>query len=144
MLYDCWRRVANEFAGAAALTDVASGRAWSFRQLAAAAEEEAPAETIVFPQTNCADFVLQVLRGWRCQRVVCPLEPGQARPVLGHLPPTPIVHLKTTSATGGQPRLVAFTGEQLAADAQNIVKTMGLRPEWPNLAAISLAHSYGF
>jgi acyl-CoA synthetase (AMP-forming)/AMP-acid ligase II len=26
----------------------------------------------------------------------------------------------------------------------NIVATMGLRPEWPNLAAISLAHSYGF
>jgi acyl-CoA synthetase (AMP-forming)/AMP-acid ligase II len=32
----------------------------------------------------------------------------------------------------------------LAADAQNIVETMGLRREWPNLAFISLAHSYGF
>jgi acyl-CoA synthetase (AMP-forming)/AMP-acid ligase II len=39
---------------------------------------------------------------------------------------------------------VTFTGEQLAADCKNIVATMGLRPEWPNLAAISLAHSYGF
>jgi acyl-coenzyme A synthetase/AMP-(fatty) acid ligase len=32
----------------------------------------------------------------------------------------------------------------LAADASNLVATMGLRREWPNIAAISLAHSYGF
>src|SRR5206468_3868811 len=31
-----------------------------------------------------------------------------------------------------------------AADAENIVQTMGLRPEWPNIGMISLAHSYGF
>jgi acyl-coenzyme A synthetase/AMP-(fatty) acid ligase len=30
------------------------------------------------------------------------------------------------------------------ADAENIVATMGLRPDWPNLGVISLAHSYGF
>src|SRR5262249_51217796 len=33
---------------------------------------------------------------------------------------------------------------QLMADAANIVQTMGLRPDWPNLGVISLAHSYGF
>ena len=30
------------------------------------------------------------------------------------------------------------------ADAENIVATMGLRRDWPNLGVISLAHSYGF
>jgi acyl-coenzyme A synthetase/AMP-(fatty) acid ligase len=30
------------------------------------------------------------------------------------------------------------------ADAENIVATMGLRADWPNLGVISLAHSYGF
>lgn len=44
----------------------------------------------------------------------------------------------------GAPRAVAFTGEQLAADAGNIVATMGLRPDWPNLGVISPAYSYGF
>ena len=58
--------------------------------------------------------------------------------------PHGIVHLKTTSATTGEPRLIAFTAPQLIADADNIVATMGLRPEWPNLGVISLAHSYGF
>ena len=40
--------------------------------------------------------------------------------------------------------MVLFKAEQLMADAHNIVRTMGLRPEWPNLGVISLAHSYGF
>ena len=55
------------------------------------------------------------------------------------LPPPQI-----TSATTGPARAVAFTGEQLAADVDNIVATMGLRPDWPNLGVISMAHSYGF
>jgi acyl-CoA synthetase (AMP-forming)/AMP-acid ligase II len=54
------------------------------------------------------------------------------------------VHVKTTSATTGAARLILFTSEQLMADARNIVLTMGLREDWPNLGVISLAHSYGF
>jgi acyl-CoA synthetase (AMP-forming)/AMP-acid ligase II len=55
-----------------------------------------------------------------------------------------IVHLKLTSATTGDSRLVAFNSSQLLADSDNIVRTMGLRPDWPNLGVVSLAHSYGF
>jgi acyl-coenzyme A synthetase/AMP-(fatty) acid ligase len=76
--------------------------------------------------------------------VVCPLEPGQAPPTLQGSIPDRFVHFKTTSATTGLPRLIAFTSEQLATDAANIVATMGLRPDLPNLGVISLAHSYGF
>jgi acyl-coenzyme A synthetase/AMP-(fatty) acid ligase len=72
------------------------------------------------------------------------MEAGQTIAPAVSLPPAPCIHLKTTSATTGAPRFVAFTAEQLAADAENIVATMGLRADWPNLAAISLAHSYGF
>jgi acyl-coenzyme A synthetase/AMP-(fatty) acid ligase len=42
------------------------------------------------------------------------------------------------------PRAVTFTEEQLAADVENIVTTMGLRPDWPNLGVISMSYSYGF
>jgi acyl-coenzyme A synthetase/AMP-(fatty) acid ligase len=58
--------------------------------------------------------------------------------------PGHIVHLKSTSATTGAPKWIVFTAPQLAADADNIVATMKLRRDWPNLAFISLAHSYGF
>src|SRR5205807_1358532 len=64
-------------------------------------------------------------------------------PEISSIPPG-VVHLKLTSATTGAQKLVAFTAAQLMADADQIVQTMGLRPEWPNFGVISLAHSYGF
>ncbi|HXF09247.1 MAG TPA: class I adenylate-forming enzyme family protein, partial [Desulfuromonadaceae bacterium] len=121
-----------------------SGREWTFGQLAAAAEKtDPPASSIVFAQGHSPEFIFQLLSAWRAGKPVCPLEPGQSPPQISNAPPN-CAHLKTTSATTGTPRLVAFTAGQLAADAENIVRTMGLRPEWPNLAVISLAHSYGF
>jgi long-chain acyl-CoA synthetase len=145
MLYDCWRRIASRRPDQIALLDLPAGRRLTFAQLAQAAESgsKAPGH-FAFPQGGSFDFVLAVLRAWRDGQVVCPVEAGQPRPEIpGDLPPG-IIHLKTTSATTGNPRLVAFQAAQLRADADNIVATMRLRPEWPNLGVISLAHSYGF
>jgi long-chain acyl-CoA synthetase len=141
MLYERWRKIASDYRNEIALHDPARGERWTFARLAAAAEAGGEPGTIAFPQGRT--FILTLLRAWSCGQVVCPLEPGQTPPVVEQLPPG-CVHLKTTSATTGEARVVAFTGEQLAADAENIVATMGLRPDWPNLGVISLAHSYGF
>src|SRR3984957_15710855 len=141
MLYERWRHIARENSREMALHDLASGERCTFAQLAAAAERGDVARPVAHPQGR--EFVLTLLRAWRDGVVVCPLEAGQTPPVLHALPPG-CIHLKTTSATTGAPRVVAFTAEQLAADAENIVATMGLRRDWPNLGVISLAHSYGF
>lgn len=144
MLYDSWLRTSAIRANDLALKELATGRSWTFAQLGRLAEESPKSVTkLVFPTGNSADFVIQVLQAWRLGRVVCPLEDGQIEPVIRHVPEG-IAHLKTTSATTGVPRLVAFTAPQLMADVAHIVETMGLRPEWPNLGLISLAHSYGF
>lgn len=142
MLYERWREVAREFSHELALRDLPTDRAWTFAQLDAAAAAPPPGD-VIFPKGNSAEFVIDVLRAWRHGAVVCPIEPAQASPQFPR-PPGRIAHVKLTSATTGAPKLVAFTGEQLAADAENIVRTMGLRRDWPNLAFISLAHSYGF
>jgi len=151
MLYERWRQVVSAQPDALALTDQPAGRRWTFHELAREAEARPPAPgPVVHPTGATAEFVLAVLRGWRASRVVCPLEPGQTPPPAAaagrETPALPAgcVHLKLTSATTGAPRLVAFTAEQLAADARHIVAGMGLRPDRPNVAAISLAHSYGF
>jgi Acyl-CoA synthetases (AMP-forming)/AMP-acid ligases II len=145
MLYERWRQIARAFPTALALRDVASGKQWTFAELAAEAEQGSePAEPVVFPRGISAEFVLDVLRGWRFGKRVCPLESEQNVPEITPGLPETIVHLKLTSATTGAARLIAFTAEQLAADAENIVATMGLRRDWPNLGVISLAHSYGF
>ena len=142
MLYDRWREIVREFSSECALRDLAAGQPWTFAQLDSLAQTGAD-QPVAFPQGAAIDFIVSVLRGWKSGAAVCPLEPDQPRPEIPALP-NGIAHLKITSATTGPARLVALTAEQLAADARNIVSTMGLTRELPNLGAISLAHSYGF
>src|SRR2546427_12864546 len=145
MLYERWRQIARACPDRTALRDLAGGGAWTFRELQSSAENGTAAPgPIAFPQGTSAEFIFTLLRAWHAEQVVCPLEPGQTGPVISGPLPSGVTHLKSTSATTGPPRLVAFTAEQLIADVRNIVVTMGLNPEWPNLGVISLAHSYGF
>src|SRR5436309_3501116 len=125
MLYERWRQIASHCRGEIALRDAASGRAWTFAELAALAEHgAADTPVIAFPQSASADFVIATLRAWRSRQVVCPLEPGHTPPEIASALPAGIVHLKKTSATTGASRVVAFTAAQLMADAENIVTTM--------------------
>ena len=142
MLYDRWREIVREFSSECALYDFANAQRLTFAQLDSLAQT-GPDQGLVFPQGAPVDFIGAVLKGWKSRVAVCPLEPDQRQPEIPTLPKE-IVHLKITSATTGPARLVALTAEQLAADARNIVSTMGLTREWPNLGVISLAHSYGF
>jgi len=143
MLYERWREIALKSRNEIALRDFASGKYWTFSQLFAEGEKRAAGGGFIFPQGHSPEFIFDLLAAWRENKMVCPLEPGQAPPQI-FKPPKHGVHLKCTSATTGAPRLVVFAAEQLQADAENIVATMGLRPDWPNLGVISLAHSYGF
>jgi acyl-coenzyme A synthetase/AMP-(fatty) acid ligase len=144
MLYERWLKVAQDRRNEIALRDLASGQRWTFAQLSREAETPLPGKpAMVCPQGHSAEFIFAVLRAWRWQAVVCPLELHK-QPLTDSPPPPPCCHLKTTPPTTGAPHAVAFTEEQLAADAENIVTTMGLRPDWPNLGVISLAYSYGF
>jgi acyl-coenzyme A synthetase/AMP-(fatty) acid ligase len=144
MLYERWQKVVTERRKEIALRDLASGRCWTFAQLNEE-PEKSPLEksAMIHPQGNSPEFIIAVLRAWRAGAVVCPLD-AHHQPLAVSPPPAPCCHLKTTPASTGVPRAVAFTAAQLAADADNIVATMGLRPDWPNLGVISLAYSYGF
>lgn len=145
MLYERWCQIARVYRDRTALIDLEVDQRWTFGQLHAAAEQQpGRAEGIEYPQGQDAGFILSVLAGWRQGRTVCPLEPGQKPPRVDNGLPEGVAHLKLTSATTGASRMVAFTAAQLAADAESIVLTMGLRADWPNLGVISLAHSYGF
>jgi acyl-CoA synthetase (AMP-forming)/AMP-acid ligase II len=126
------------------LRDLPSGQCWTFAELFAAGEARpADERELICPQGHSPEFILSLLAAWRLGKTVCPLESGQTLPDFAR-PPASCVHLKWTSGTTDASRLIAFTAEQLAADAAQIVSAMGLRPEWPNLGVISLAHSYGF
>src|SRR5882762_21782 len=137
MLFEHWRQIAHACASQIALRDLTRGgqwTQWTFGQLAAAVEPASRTQApMAFPQSDSAEFIFNVLRAWRSGQIVSPLEPGQVAPIIGGELPPGAVHIKSTSATTGAPRLVVFTAAQLMADAENIVSTMGLRPDWPNL-----------
>ncbi|HEY3853010.1 MAG TPA: class I adenylate-forming enzyme family protein [Verrucomicrobiae bacterium] len=143
MLYDAWQQIARARRNELALIDLADGRQWTFAQLEAAGESRGGEGPAIFPTGGGCEFIFDVLRAWRNDHIVCPLDSGQSPLPLPQLP-REWVHLKTSSGTAGKPQMIAFTASQLAADATNIVAAMGLRPDWPNLGVISLAHSYGF
>ncbi len=144
MLYERWRALVTERRNEIALRDAATGRSWTFAALHTASGAGAVTHgQIVYPRERFPEFLYDILGAWRAGKIVCPPEPGQSPPQVP-APAAPIVHLKLTSATTAAPRLVAFTAAQLCADVDNIVATMGLRPDWPNLGVISMAHSYGF
>jgi len=144
MLYERWQSVAAQHRDRHALRSLGEERAWTFAELAAAVDSLPPTDAeVIFPSGGGSSFIVETLRAWRDERILCPLEKGQQPPGIAGLPPE-IRHIKTTSGTTGAPRLIAFTEAQMAADAENIVATMGLAPDSPNLGVISLAHSYGF
>ncbi len=144
MLYERWRQIAEKFRGEIALHDLERDERWTFEQLARKTESgRMPDAPVVFPQGISVEFILSTLRAWRFGKIVCPLELGKTPPEFQNFPEH-CVHLKLTSASTGAARVVAFTSEQLAADAENIIATMPLQRSAPNLGVISLAHSYGF
>src|SRR6185436_14824563 len=151
MLHARWREILAACADDLALADARTGQRFTFRELEAASLKPATTEfPFVWSTERGVDFVLAVLRAWRIGQGVCAVEQSHAS-VLSNVSdwsslemPKQCAHLKLTSASTGAARAVAFRGEQLAADAENIIATMGLRREWPNLGVISLAHSYGF
>src|SRR5436190_13194155 len=121
MLYERWRQIADASPNELALHDLGSARQWTFRELALAGEKGGDdGSKAAFPQGISAEFILAVLRAWRSRRVVCPLEPGQSELALPGKPPDEVVHLKTTSASTGEARIIAFTAAQLVADAENV------------------------
>ena len=148
MLFEQWLKTLDSHRDETAVRDVVSGACSTFGQLQSELEKLAALTAGHLHAVSVTDgitaFVLQTLRAWRDRAVLCPMESeARALPDLGSLPEG-IVHLKQTSGSTGEPRLVLFTAAQLAADAANIQATMGLDSASPNLAVISVAHSYGF
>jgi acyl-coenzyme A synthetase/AMP-(fatty) acid ligase len=144
MLYERWKAISSANRNELALWDLPSNKRWTFAQLEAEAEKLPACPPVLCASAESSDrFILDVLRAWRDGVIFCPLDAGQPAPALPQWPER-CAHVKTTSGSEGVPRMIAFTASQLAADSDNIVATMKLRPDCPNVGLISLAHSYGF
>lgn len=145
-LYDRWLTVAGTRADDVALW--VDGEVWSFGDLAKEVDAMPPGRRDVRPVTGGGvDFLVAVLCGWRDGAVIWPQDSvarGDCAELNVETFAETTVHLKSTSGTTGVSKLVMFDAAALAADAAQIVEVMEMSGERPNVAAISLAHSYGF
>ncbi len=140
-----WQATVKAQGNRVAMSNPAEGWSLTFAELDAAARALPRCGAALPAAGKGLPFLLDVLHAWRDDAVLLPLDSGSALPDLreGNWPDH-VCHIKTTSGSTGTPRQVWFTAHQLAADAAHIVQTMGLRPDWPNVAVIPMAHSYGF
>ncbi len=137
-----WQEIRGRFPDRTAIIE--GGKAWTFADLAAALAHQPRAGRPVIARGGAVDIALAVLRAWRDGQPVLPLEKDAAEPALPATFPQHTAHLKLTPGIESKPRAVFFSASQIAADADRIAAAMNLRPETPNLAAVSLTHSYGF
>ena len=143
-LYHQWLTVAALRAGELALREPHGGRDWSFAQLKELARHAPPCPPLLHSSARGLGLIVDVLRAWRDGAVLLADDGSGVPPPLFSMLQPGVCHVKVTSGSTGTPRHVQFRAEQLAADAAQIVATMGLREDWPNLGVISMAHSYGF
>ena len=110
-------------------------------------------ELIPLQLPNCVDFVATILAIMR-QRAVAMLidrdaSDAEVARITGHFGRNPRLPkgariIKLTSGSTGSPRGIVTTEENLAADCENICRSMGIGADDVNFGAIPLSHSYGF
>lgn len=144
MLYPRWLETSHRFASRIALTDGATGMAMTFGELADLAAAAPSGTGPVIARSGSVEFFVAILRAWRDGQAVIPVERDAPEPRLHSDPPPGTRLVKHTPGAAGIPRGIFFDAARIAADADRIVHGMGLVPARPNLAAISLSHSYGF
>lgn len=142
MLYLRWLETSRRFAGRIAVFD--GGTALTFSGLAAAVDGRERAVGPVVARTGDVGFLVEILRAWRDGQAVILVEKDAPEPVLKAAPPPEIRLVKYTPGAVGVPRGIFLSAPQVMADAVQLVSAMNLTPEVPNLAVVSLAHSYGF
>lgn len=142
MPYSRWLQTLGRFRDRIAIID--GGDTWTFADLEEGLAMMPVATGPLLARGGVADVTVATLRGWRDGQALLPLEKDAPEPELPAEILGDIAHLKLTPGIAGKPRAVFFTADQITADGDRIAAAMGLSPEVPNLAAISVTHSYGF
>lgn len=142
MPYPRWLETSRLHAARPAI--LGEDRVVTFADLAAAVSAAPRAEGPVIARSGGVGFFVEILRAWRDGQPVIPIERDAVDPVLQCAPPEGTRLVKYTPGATGIPRGIFLNAAQVEADGDRLCEAMNLRPQVPNLAVISLAHSYGF
>src|SRR5258708_39760104 len=106
MLYERWRETARAHGREFAIWDMRTGRRGTFSELFREGEKDSVAEGLIhYPFGSGPDFIFEVLKCWRSNGVLCPLDPGQ-KPLHAAGFPETWAHIKITPASTGPARFI--------------------------------------
>lgn len=144
-LLDFWNELATHRAGDVALWHPRAPEGLRFGQIDRRSRELSVDGTHGIACGESLDFFPSIIAAWRARKpvVLVETEKCQVRPIRGAIPPD-ILLIKQTCGVSGVERSLFFTADQLMAEAQSNIDGLGLHGERRGLAAISLAHSFGF
>ncbi|MGH9592078.1 MAG: class I adenylate-forming enzyme family protein, partial [Bryobacteraceae bacterium] len=152
-LWASWWATTARHPGKIAVIDSNTGRVWTCTDLTSQAERLASTfdgRTIPICQPNSALWLAAFLAIQKLNAAALPLDPslppdaqpGLVRRILAR-PLSRVCCVKLTSGTTGDLKPVLCSADNLRADGEHIIRSMGIRPADRNLAIIPLGHSYG-
>jgi len=152
-LWALWQAAAARDAEKIVVIDADTGRAWTAAQLTSEAEHLATmfrGPYVPICQPNSALWLATFLAIQKIGAAAVPLDislpPESQRETvyrLGARPKPSICCVKLTSGTTGGFKSILCSANNLQADGEHILRTMGILRDDRNLAVIPLGHSYG-
>jgi len=144
-LLDHWNDLVSHGAGKVALWHPARPEGLSFGEIDRRSRELDAGGDIVVACGESPDFFPALIAAWRAKKPALLVETtaSRVRPIGCPIPDNTVL-IKQTCGASGIERSLFFTAEQVFAEARRNLGGLGLHEGRRGLAAISLAHSYGF
>lgn len=145
MLFEKWSEVVARSGDRVAIWEVDSGRKVTFKELDEEADAVEQEGEIWRADGDSREFFATLIAAWKRGKAVVLMEDHRhvLRAIEGDLPEGTSL-IKQTCGASGMERSLFFGEREVWAEARRNIEGLGLVAERPGLAAISLAHSYGF
>jgi len=146
MLYEYWSAVVRERSEEIALRHPDLPEGWTFSELDQRARELTISPTdLAIAHGDSLDFFPTILAAWKKKLPVLILESyhNHPMPIRAEIPEGTAL-IKQTCGASGVERSLFFGESQILAEGLRNSQGLGLDPSIRGIAAISLAHSYGF
>ena len=140
-----WDELISRQPGRVALWHPGRAEGLSFGEIDRRSQEVNADGEFVVACGESPDFFPSIIAAWRAGKPALLLETAMSgvRPIFGPIPAGTAL-IKQTCGASGTERSLFFTTKQVLAEARRNIDGLGLHEGRRGLAAISLAHSYGF
>ena len=145
MLLNCWNEAVARHGGRVAAWHPGQPTGLTFGEIDRMAGEVDVSGGFVVAVGESLDFFPSLIAAWRAGKPALLVEnrTSKVRPIQGEIPAGTAL-IKQTCGASGIERSLFFSTAQVFAEGQRNIEGLGLHEERRGLAAISLAHSYGF